>query len=117
MYNKMIVDSIKILCQENGISISQLEAKVNLSPSQINRWNETMPSLDEVVDVANYFKISLDDLMLYSYVKAIKNKFLKTLIEQTQNGNIKWRLISLSEGEELHKYISADENLASKRDV
>lgn len=35
MYNKMIVDSIKILCKEKGISISQLESDLNFKPSSI----------------------------------------------------------------------------------
>lgn len=74
MYNKMIVDSIKILCNEKGISISQLETDLNFKPFLIDEWSSTDPSLDEVVDVANYFQVSLDDLIGYSFVQIIKNR-------------------------------------------
>lgn len=74
MYNKMIVDSIKILCKEKGISISQLEADLDFELSSIDGWNSIDPSLDEIVDVANYFQVSLDDLIGYSFVQIIKNR-------------------------------------------
>jgi len=70
----MIVDSVKILYKKNGISISQLEADLDFEPSSIDGWNSTNPSLDKIVDVVNYFQISLDDLMEYSFVQIIKNK-------------------------------------------
>ena len=32
-------------------------------------------TLDEIVDVANYFQVSLDDLIGYSFVQIIKSHF------------------------------------------
>jgi len=69
MDSKMIVDSINILCKINNISISQLEKDLNFKPSLIDSWNNSLPTLDEIVDIANYFEVSLDDL--------IKNKIKK----------------------------------------
>lgn len=74
MYNKMITDSIKVLCKEKEISISQLESDLNFKPSLIDGWSSIDPSLDEIVDVANYFQVSLDDLIGYSFVQIIKNR-------------------------------------------
>lgn len=65
----MIVDSINILCKINNISIYQLEKDLNFKPSLIDSWNNSLPTLDEIVDIANYFEVSLDDL--------IKNKIKK----------------------------------------
>ena len=69
MDSKMIVDSINILCKINNISIYQLEKDLNFKPSLIDSWNNSLPTLDEIVDIANYFEVSLDDL--------IKNKIKK----------------------------------------
>ena len=68
MDSKIIVDSIHILCKEKGISISQLESDLNFKPSLIDSWNHTMPTLDEIVDIANYFVVSLDDLIKCNFV-------------------------------------------------
>ena len=51
-----------------------METDLNFKPFLIDGWSSTDPSLDEVVAVANYFQISLEDLIGYSFVKAIRNE-------------------------------------------
>lgn len=68
MDSKMIVDSINILCKEKGITISQLEKDLNFKPSLIDSWNNSLPTLDEIVDIANYFVVSLDDILKCNFV-------------------------------------------------
>lgn len=58
-----IVDIIKDLCRENGISIPKLEKEVGLSNGSIYNWNKSYPSIDKVVKVADYFDVSVDRLI------------------------------------------------------
>lgn len=58
-----IVDIIKELCREKGISIPKLEKEVGLSNGSIYNWNRSYPSIDKVVKVADYFNISIDKLI------------------------------------------------------
>jgi len=57
-----IVDRIKMLCQENGITLNQLEKAIGLK-STIARWDDHDPGLDKVLLVAQYFGISVSELL------------------------------------------------------
>jgi len=88
MDNEILVKSIKQLCQKNDISVSQLESDLKFSPSLISRWKDKSPSIDKIVDIADYFHVSLDEVT--GYRSNINDKFLNKLYEQTSNGSIVW---------------------------
>lgn len=58
-----IVENLKILCKQKGISIIELERDVSLPKGTIKRWDENRPSVDRVVAVADYLNVSVDYLL------------------------------------------------------
>lgn len=51
------------MCTEKGITISELERTVGLGNGSIARWGENMPSVDRVKRVADFFCVTVDDLL------------------------------------------------------
>lgn len=88
MDNELLVKSIKKLCQKRNISVSQLENKLGFSPSLISRWKDKTPSLDKIVDIADYFQVSLDETVGRNQTP--KDEFVKLLYEGTCNGTLDW---------------------------
>lgn len=52
----MILRKVEALCEENGISISRLEKECDIGNGTIKRWDESIPRLDTLKKVANFFK-------------------------------------------------------------
>lgn len=88
MDNNRIIDSIKKLCMQNDITITKLEEQLGMSQGLISRWAKSDPSLSKIVDIADYFHVSLDEVVGYHNV--INDKFLEKLIQQTEDQIIKW---------------------------
>lgn len=88
MDNKIIVDSIKKICKNNNITVSQLEREIGLSQGLVSKWMNTTPSLDKIVDIADYFHVSIDEVVGHN--KNINDEFLYQLHEQTENDSIIW---------------------------
>lgn len=88
MDNEQIVTSIKTLCQEHNITITKLEETLGMSQGLISRWNKSDPSLSKIIDIANYFKVSLDEVT--GYKNTINDKFIEKLILETSNQNLIW---------------------------
>lgn len=60
----IIFTRIKELCQKRGISINKLESIVGMSQYSITRWkNSSSPTVDKLLRVAQYFRVSLDYLV------------------------------------------------------
>lgn len=55
-----MVDTIKQLCKNAGISLSVLEQELGLGKSTIYRWDTMPPAIDKVQRVADYFGVSTD---------------------------------------------------------
>lgn len=57
--------NLKYLRENKGISKSELSKKINVNQSTLSRWeNEEMgATVDNALDVANYFNISMADLV------------------------------------------------------
>lgn len=88
MGNEILVTSIKQLCQKNNISVSQLETALKFSPSLISRWKDKTPSLDKIVDIADYFHVSLDEVVgRYNWSN---DEFLNVLIQKTESEILNW---------------------------
>ena len=88
MDNEQLVKSIRQLCKNKNIAISQLENELNFGAGLISRWNKNSPSIDKIVDIANYFHVSLDEVV--GYKQNLNDEFLNKLHEQTENDSITW---------------------------
>ncbi|MCI9463401.1 MAG: helix-turn-helix transcriptional regulator [Lachnospiraceae bacterium] len=58
-----LVENIQSLCDKNNTNFKNLERTLNLSNGTISRWDNSKPSYDKVVKVANYFNVSIDFLI------------------------------------------------------
>lgn len=63
MNNEQLINSIKKLCKSHGIALSQLENKLNFSYGLISRWSKSSPSLDKIIDIADFFNVTIDELI------------------------------------------------------
>lgn len=88
MNNEQIVNSIKSICKEHNITVTKLEETLGMSQGLISRWNKSDPSLSKIIDIAQYFNLSLDDIV--GYKNCTNDKFIEKLIVQTASGSLKW---------------------------
>lgn len=59
----MILKNIIRLCKDKGITIAKLERETGISNGTIARWEKSSPVIANVKAVADYFGVTLDDLM------------------------------------------------------
>ncbi len=97
MNNQVIINKIKELCKTNGITISQLEKNLFLSPGLISRWNKSTPTLDRLIDIANYFNVTLDTIVPTKDSTAEECSNLEllvtTLYEKSIDAVIEWSVL------------------------
>lgn len=58
-----IVDRIKNLSNSKNITIAELERRINIPNGTIRRWNTSVPGVDKIKKVADYFDVSVDYLL------------------------------------------------------
>ncbi|WP_025685317.1 helix-turn-helix transcriptional regulator [Paenibacillus maysiensis] len=58
-----IVENIKSACVTKGISIPKLEKELGFGRGSIYNWEKSSPSIDKIEKVANYFRLSIDELV------------------------------------------------------
>ena len=58
-----LLDRIKHLAQQNGTNIKGLESAANLGNGTIRRWNNSPPSADKLLKIANLLNTTMDYLM------------------------------------------------------
>lgn len=58
-----LLERIKELCNQRGISVYQLEEKIDIGRNTIYQWNKRTPSTEKIQKVANYFNVSVDYLL------------------------------------------------------
>lgn len=58
-----MVSNIKTLCGKTGVTIAELERKIGFGNGTIARWDENAPSVARVKLVADYFGVSVDELL------------------------------------------------------
>lgn len=92
MDNELLVKSIRELCKKNNIAISQLEGDLKFGAGLISRWTKNSPSLDKIVDIADYFHVSLDEVVGYkrSFSENQTLKFINSVYEQTKTNELVW---------------------------
>lgn len=52
MVKEDLVKRIKWICKEKGISVSQLESRLEFSPGLISRWVRMSPSIDKMLVIS-----------------------------------------------------------------
>ena len=58
-------ESLKYYRERNGLSLSALAEKIGTSRQNLSRWekNEVLPSIDFCVKLADFYGISIDELI------------------------------------------------------
>lgn len=59
----MIVKNISTLCKENKISIARLEKELGIGNGTIGRWEKSSPTVENLKKVADYFGVTVNDLI------------------------------------------------------
>lgn len=59
----MVFENVKKICDEKGISISQLEKDAGLSPGSIVKWKTCMPKANSLQAVAKVLKVKMEKLL------------------------------------------------------
>ncbi len=95
MDTSVLLNNIRALCKKNKISISRLESDLFYSPGLISRWSKNTPSLDRVLDIANYFGVSLDELVSHSTNHDTDNKrLILALLNRAKTDEINWEILN-----------------------
>lgn len=58
-----ILDRIKNLCNEKGISQRGLEKELNLGNAATSKWITSSPNVETLIKIADYFGVSVDYLL------------------------------------------------------
>jgi len=59
----VILENISRLCKKNNISIAKLERETGLGNATIRGWKRASPTVDRLKLVADYFGVTLDELL------------------------------------------------------
>lgn len=58
-----MLKNIRKLCQERQTTVAQLEREIGLSNGTISKWASSSPSVNNLKAVADYFGVSMDELL------------------------------------------------------
>ncbi len=58
-----LLEKIRILAGEKGVSLAQLERDCGFSKNSVVKWDKNAPSGDKLLRVAQYFGVSVDYLL------------------------------------------------------
>lgn len=58
-----LVNKIKILCDEKGMTFASLERELKFGNGTIRKWDNATPSGDKLAKVADFFNVSVDYLL------------------------------------------------------
>lgn len=59
----MILENIRHLCAERGLTVKDLERETGLSNGAVAKWANSSPKVDTLKKVADYFGVTLDYLV------------------------------------------------------
>ena len=92
MDNEKLVKTIRNICKENSISVSQLEKELNFGAGLISRWVKTDPSLSKIIEIADYFNVHIDDLIgrTLKSNNAASEQFIDKLFNMTVEKALEW---------------------------
>lgn len=58
-----MLEKVKACCKKRGITIYRLEKDLGFSTGSISKWGSTAPSVNKVKAVADYFNVSIEELL------------------------------------------------------
>lgn len=99
---------IKEECRKREINVSQLEKELHFGAGSIAKWSQSAPSIEKVVAVADFFRMSVDELCGIRKTKD-EISFVEKMIQKTNDGGLIWH--SCCKNEILYFRFSATENL------
>lgn len=84
-----ILDKIKVLANEQALTLAELERKLDFSNGSLRKWDTSTPSGDKIEKVADYFDVSVDYLLgreSYEVMKLnqARKDFAEDLIEEEE---------------------------------
>lgn len=89
--NKILLENIKKLCDSKGIKITNLEKELGFGGGIISRWgNNADPSLSKIIDIADYFHVTLDEVVGRNQIPDENYNFINLIIEQTKKRELLW---------------------------
>ena len=59
----MNIDKLAAMCKERGISFRKLEKECGMGNGTIARWKTSSPSVANLKAVADYFGVTVDELL------------------------------------------------------
>lgn len=59
----MLLDNISALCKEHNVTFAEVERITGLGNGTIRRWDEMNPRVDRLKLVADYFGVTIDELI------------------------------------------------------
>ncbi len=59
----LIIDNVKRLCVEHKTNFKRLEESIGLGNGTIGRWDKSVPNVDSLKKVADYFNVTVDALL------------------------------------------------------
>lgn len=59
----MLLENIRRLCSKKPVSIAKLERETGIGNGTISRWDTSSPSIENVQKVADYFGVTVNDLL------------------------------------------------------
>lgn len=80
MGNEILLSNIRELCKKHGITVNYLEKKLEMGTGTISRWSRANPSFDRIMDIAKYFRVSIDFLSGYTVEPDINNEISESTL-------------------------------------
>jgi len=59
----VLYERIQEICNSKGITVKKLERDLEFSNSTIRKWKTSSPSIENLKKVADYFCITVDELI------------------------------------------------------
>lgn len=67
---------VKMLCEQHNLTVPKLESILGFGKTTIKKWEDSSPSADKIIKVANYFGVSTDYLLGVTDIQSPINDFL-----------------------------------------
>ena len=59
----MLFENVNALCKKHGTALYKLEKELGFGNGSLYKWAEQTPSVDRVKAVADYFGVTVDELL------------------------------------------------------
>ena len=106
MDNEKMIESIRALCKSKNITPTKLEEELGFSQGLVSRWKDKNPNIDRIIDIADYFHVSIDEVVGHNNI--VNDKFLGKLISQTEERTIHWNVYDNKNENQPKQYFGLD---------